>query len=99
LIIDPKASNRVRAAVRKRYGIRGEREIAEWLADAYMHYVRNIYTPNGNIIQRAFGKIKQWAITFRHMFTCEYQIYKVFNSIHNGKFANKPINNEAVLKF
>lgn len=99
LIIDPKTSNRVRAAVRKRHGIRGEREIAEWLADAYMHYVRNIYTPNGNIIQRAFGKIKQWAITFSHMFTCEYQIYKVFNSIHNGKFANKPINNEAVLKF
>lgn len=99
LIIDPKDSEKIRKAVRKKYGIVGERQVAEWLADAYMHYVRNIYTPNGNIIQNAFNKIKQWGITIAHIFTGEYQIYRLFNSIHSGKFVNKPINNEAVLRF
>ena len=99
LIIDPKDSNKIRNIVRKRYGITDERQIAEWLADAYMHYVRKIYTPNGNLLQKAFAKIRQWAITFERVFTGEYQMYKLFNSINNGNFANKPINNEAVLRF
>jgi len=99
LIIDPKESNRIRALVRKNYGVVGDREIAEWLADAYMHYVRKIYTPKGNLIQKAFDKIRQWAITFKNMFTGDYQLYKLFNSINSGKFADKPINNEAVLRF
>jgi hypothetical protein len=64
-----------------------------------MQYVRKIYVPKGNLLQKAFAKIKQWGITFKHMFTGEYQIYKLFNSINGGKFANKPINNAAVLRF
>ena len=99
LIIDPKDSNRIRNIVRKKYGITDDRQIAEWLADTYMHYVRKIYIPNGNLLQKAFAKIRQWAITFERVFTGEYQMYKLFNSINSGKFANKPINNEAVLKF
>ena len=99
LIIDPRDSNKIRRIVRNKYGIKGERQIAEWLADAYMQYVREIYVPKGNLIQKAFGKIKQWAITFRHMFNSDRQIYMLFNSINSGKFADKPINNEAVLRF
>ena len=99
LIIDPRESNKIRNIVRKKYGITDEREIAEWLADAYMHYVRKIYTPKGNLLQRAFDKIRQWGITFWHMFTGEYQIYKLYNSINGGAFVDKPINNAAVLRF
>lgn len=99
LIIDPRESNKIRNIVRKKYGITDEREIAEWLADAYMHYVRKIYTPKGNLLQRAFDKIRQWGITFWHMFTGEYQIYKLYNSINSGEFVDKPINNAAVLRF
>lgn len=99
LIMDPNESNRVRRIVRKQYGITDERAIAEWLADAYMQYVRKIYVPKGNIIQKAFAKIRQWAITLGHIFTSDYQIYRLFNDINSGKFANKPINNEAVLRF
>lgn len=99
LIIDPRDSERIRSIVRKKYGITDEREIAEWLADTYMTYINTIYTPKGNILQQAFDKIKQWGITFAHMFTGEYQIYKLYNAINSGKFVNKPLNNEAVLRF
>ena len=99
LIIDPKESDKIRKIVRKKYGITDQREIAEWLADAYMQHVRSIYTPNANFLRKAFNKIKQWAITFSHIFTDDYQIYKLFNDINSGKFVNKPINNEAVIRF
>lgn len=99
LIIDPHEANGIRNIVRKKYGITDEREIAEWLADAYMHYVRKIYTPKGNLIQKAFDKIRQWGITFWHIFTGEYQIYKLYNRINSGEFVDKPINNDAVLRF
>ena len=99
LTIDPRESDKIRNIVRKKYGITDEQEIAEWLADAYMHYVRKIYTPKGNLLQKAFDKIKQWVTTFWNMFTGEYQIYKLYNDINSGKFANRPINNEAVLRF
>jgi hypothetical protein len=64
-----------------------------------MYYVREIYVPKGTLLQKAFAKIKQWAITFKSMFTGQYQMYKLFNDINSGKFANRPINNEAVLNF
>lgn len=99
LIIDPRDADKIRRIVRKKHGKTDSREIAEWLADAYMRYVRRIYTPKANVLQKAFNKIKQWAITFAHMFTGEYQIYRLFNDINGGRFANKPINNEAVLRF
>lgn len=99
LIIDPRDARRIRALVRKKYGIRDEREIAEWLADTYTTYINTIYTPKGNILQQALNKIKQWGITFAHIFTGDYQIYKLYNAINSGKFADKPINNEAVLRF
>ena len=99
LIMDPKDSNKIRDIVRKKYGIVGEREIAEWMADTYMYYIRRIYTPSGSLLQKAFDKINQWAITFSHIFKGDYQLYKLFNDLHNGKFINRPINNEAVLRF
>ena len=99
LIMDPRESSQIRKLVHKKYGITGEREVAEWLADAYMHYVRRVYTPKGNLLQRAFDKIEQWAITFYHIFKDDYRMYKLFNDINSGKFRDKPINNEAVLKF
>ena len=99
LIIDPRDSRHIRNIVRRKYGITDERKIAEWLADTYMTYISTIYKPNANILQKAFNKIKQWGITFWHMFTGEYQIYKLYNAIHRGDFANKPISNKAVLRF
>lgn len=99
LIIDPKTADKIRDIVREKYGITDYRAIAEWLADTYMQYVKEIYTPKGTLLQKAFNKIKQWAITFKHMFVGDYQIYTLFNKINSGKFANKPINNEAVLRF
>ena len=99
LIIDPKDSNRIRKIVRKKYGLTNRREIAEWLADAYMYYVRDIYVPKGTLLQKAFAKIRSWITTFKSIFTGEYQMYKLFNDINSGKFANRPINNEAVLIF
>lgn len=99
LIIDPKTADKIRDIVREKYGITDYRAIAEWLADTYMQYVKDVYTPKGTLLQKAFNKIKQWAITFKHMFIGDYQIYVLFNKINSGKFANKPINNEAVLRF
>lgn len=99
LIMDPREANKVRKLVRKKYGITGDREVAEWLADTYMHYVRRTYTPNATLLQKAFNKIKQWAITFSRIFTGDYQLYKVFYDINSGRFADKPIKNEAVLRF
>ena len=99
LIMDPRESKKVRDVVRKKYGIIDERQIAEWLADAYMYYVKDIYVPKGTLLQKAFAKIKQWAITFKHMFTGQYQIYRLLNDINSGKYANKPVNNEAVVRF
>lgn len=99
LIIDPRESDKIRNIVRKKYGITDEREIAEWLADTYMYYVRDVYVPKGTLLQKAFAKIRQWVTTFKRIFTGEYQIYKVFNDINSGKFVNRPINNEAVLRF
>jgi hypothetical protein len=72
LIMDPKDSNKIRDIVRKKYGIAGEREIAEWMADTYMYYIRRIYTPNGSLLQKAFNKINQWSITFSHIFRGDY---------------------------
>jgi hypothetical protein len=72
LIIDPRDSNKIRKLVQKKYGIVGDREIAEWLADTYMYYVRDIYVPKGNLLQKAFAKIKQWAITFKSIFTGQH---------------------------
>ena len=99
LIMDPSDSRRIRNFVRKKYNLSDEREIAEWLAEAYTRYVGNIYTPKSTLLQKAFNKIKQWGITFASMFTGDYQLYKVFNSIHNGNFANDVVNNDAVLRF
>jgi len=72
LIIDPRESDKIRNIVRKKYGITDKREIAEWLADTYMYYVRDVYVPKGTLIQKAFAKIKQWVTTFKHIFTGEY---------------------------
>jgi hypothetical protein len=72
LIMDPKDSNKIRNLVRKKYKLTGDREVAEWLADAYMRYIKEIYTPKETLLQKALHKIKQWAITYAHIFTGEY---------------------------